>query len=163
MAQYVGEVKRVLDQNQIVLVSEFIPCLIPVRSLTNPERIGQAQDTAGAEERLRAARRLPQHQVDAMIPRAQEQMQAALLHKHLPTAELEARVADLPRVVAEARAMSDTEFEVKKTELAKRIMPPDKPAVAGEALERRIGEYLLCPNLAPIFAQRVAAQEVVSR
>jgi len=163
LQQYVTQVKGVLDQNQIVLVSEFIPCLIPIRSLTNPERIGQAQDTAGAEQQLTVARRLPQQQVDAMIPRAQERLQAALLHKHLPTAELEARVADLPRVIAEARVMSDTEFEVKKTELAKRVMPPDKPAVAGEALDRRIAEYLLCPNLVTIFAQRMAAQEVASR
>jgi hypothetical protein len=163
LQQYVSEVKRVLDQNQIVLVSEFIPCLIPIRSLTNPERIGQAQDTAGAERQLTVARRLPQQQVDALIPRAQERSRALLLHKHLPTAEIEARLADLPRVIAEARAMSDTEFEVKKTELAKRIMPPDVPAVAGEALDRRIAEYLLCPNLAAIFAQRMAAQEVASR
>lgn len=162
-AQYVGQVKQVLNENQITLVSEFIPCLIPVRNLTNPERIGQAQNTEGAERMLSAARTLPEERVEAMLPNAEERLRALLLRKHLPTAEVEAKLAELPHVIAEARAMSDTEFELKKSELIARVAPPEPAAVAGVALDRRIAQYLLCPNLLPILEQRGAAQEVASR
>ncbi len=157
MAPYVEQAKGALDENQVVLVSEFIPCLIPVRSLTNPERIGQAQDTAVAEQMLGRARTLPQGRLSVMLLHAHERLRSLLLRHHVPAADIEAKVADLAQVLTEARAMTDSEFEVKKAELAKRISPPDKPAVTGQALDRRIAEYLLNPNLLPILAERIAA------
>jgi hypothetical protein len=163
MAQYVAEVKGVLNENQICLVSEFIPCLIPIKNLTNPERIGQAQNTQGAERMLAQARAASEEQIAAMMPRAQERLEALLRHKHLPAAEIEAKVAELPRVLAEARAMSDTEFELKKTELVKRVAPPEPTAVEGPALDQRIAQYLLAANLLPIFEQRIAAPGTASR
>ena len=163
LVPYVGEVKRVLDENQQVLVAEFVPCLVPIKNLTNPERIGQAGDTEGAERLLLRARTATDDQVAAGIPVAQRRLEAVLLHKHLPTAEIKAKVDEVPRVVAEARAMSDAEFEVQKTQLAKRIMPPDVPAVHGEAFDQRIARYLLNPNLLPILQARLAAQTVASR
>jgi len=162
-AVYVKEVKGVLNDNQVCLVSEFIPCLIPVKNLTNPERIGQAQNTEGAEKMLARAREAPEQQVEAMLPRAQERLRGLLLHKHLPTAEVERKVAELPRVIEEARAMSDADFELHKADLVKRVAPPDVPAVHDVQLDKRIGEYLLSPNLLPIFEQRMAAEKVASK
>lgn len=163
LAPYVAEVKRVLDENQQVLVAEFVPCLVPIKNLTNPERIGQADNTEGAERILLRARTATDDQVALGILVAQRRLEAALLHKHLPTAEIKAKVDDVPRVVAEARALSDAEFEIKKTELAKRIMPPDVPAVHGAAFDQRIAQYLLNPNLLPILQARLAEQKVASR
>jgi len=163
MAQYVAAAKGVLNENQICLVSEFIPCLIPIKNLTNPERIGQAQNTEGAERMLARARAAPEDRVAAMMPGAQARLEALLRHKRLPAAEIEARLAELPRVVADARAMSDAEFELKKTELVKRVAPPEPAPVQGAALDHRIAEYLLSANLLPIFEQRIGAQGVASR
>lgn len=163
MTQYVGDVKNVLNENQIVLVSQFIPCLVPVRNLTNPERIGQAQNTEGAERMLSAARTMPEAHLEVMMPRAQARIEALLRHKHVPSAEIEAKVAELPQVVRDARAMTDAEFELKKTELIKRVAPPEPAAVQGPALDRRIAEYLLSANLVPIFEQRISGQGVALR
>ena len=163
MTQYVGDVKNVLNENQIVLVSQFIPCLVPVRNLTNPERIGQAQNTEGAERMLSAARTMPEAHLEVMMPRAQARIEALLRHKHVPSAEIEAKVAELPQVLRDARAMTDAEFELKKTELVKRVAPPEPAAVQGPALDRRIAEYLLSANLVPIFEQRISGQGVALR
>ena len=92
-----------------------------------------------------------------VIARAQERLRTFMLHLHMPTAEISQRMADIPRVIAEARAMSETEFEVKRAELVKRVLPPERAAVTGKALDQRIATYLLCPNLLPIFAQRIPA------
>jgi hypothetical protein len=153
--QRVTRIKTILTENQVALVAQFIPCIVPVRSLTNPERIGQANDYRAAQQLLEQARRMP----EPRYQRAREQLPqraAEKLARYYRPDEMPAKLAEIQRTLDEARAMSDADFAIHKIELAKRIGPPDRPAVKGKALDARVAEYLLNPHLAPILEQRLA-------
>jgi Skp family chaperone for outer membrane proteins len=154
-AQRVERVKSILTENQVVLVAQFIPCIVPVRSLTNPERIGQANNNEGALRLLETVRRMPQPRY-LRLREQTPQRAAERLVKYYQPAEMPAKVAEIQRTLDEARAMSDADFELHKAELAQRIGPPQKPAVKGKGLDARMAEYLLNPNLAPLLEQRLA-------
>lgn len=56
------ELSQVLTPEQLQVVEDFKPCLIPPRDLKNPVRAGQASSNEHAVKRLRRLRAAPENQ-----------------------------------------------------------------------------------------------------
>lgn len=145
-----------ITENQVEMIANFVPCTVPVQSLTNPERVGQASDNTALEQSLAKLRDLPERELKRGIFNLQNSIQAAFEHKHRSPAEIEAVTALVPQIAEDIRLMDDTEFAMKKCELAKKLAVPEYTAT-GEALDARIVYYLLAPNLTPILKSREGA------
>jgi hypothetical protein len=155
-AVYLVALKQQLTENQVAMVANFVPCTVPVQSLTNPERVGQASDNTGLERSLAKLRDTPERQLQRAIADLQNSIVDTFKHKHRSPAEAESVAALIPEMAAEIRLMDDTEFAMKKTELAEKLAVPEYTA-AGAALDARIVYYLLAPNLTPILKSREGA------
>jgi hypothetical protein len=115
----------VLNPGQRQVLADYKACLIPPKNLKDPVRVGQASDNASGYERLlERARKLDgvrlRRAVDEVLDR--EVKHTGLLS----TAERQKRAALLRQTARRAAAMSDTEFELGKADLAARIAPPDR-------------------------------------
>jgi len=155
-ARYQPRVKGLLTENQLAMAGNFIPCVVPVQSLTNPERIGQAVDNTGTERALERIRTLPEVRVPEAIERLQGRVELAFKNKNYREDRIKDVLAEVPKVAADARAMDDVEFKLKKGELAEQISVPAKKPATGRALDMRLVNYLLSPNLIPMLDNRVA-------
>ncbi|MGI5863437.1 MAG: hypothetical protein ACOX6T_15475 [Myxococcales bacterium] len=157
VSAHLEQVRGLLNENQLEMIATFVPCTVPVQSLTNPERVGQVSDSSGIERALERLRKVPQARVDKAAAKLKKRVQERFRHKRRPDAEIAKVVKDVDAVVAETRAMDDAQFEVRKADLARRLVVPDARA-EGKALDKRIVRYLLSPNLAPILEQRIAGR-----
>ncbi len=158
---YLPEVKTLLTANQLDMVGNFVPCIIPVQSLTNPERIGQVIDRGGMERTLGAIRTLPEEKVPAAVTSLQRTVAEDFRRHHYSDGNVQQAVAQVPRVVAEARALDDAEFALQKCTLADRISVPAIAPVTGRAIDDRLVYYLLSPNLIPVLEARTAIADTV--
>jgi hypothetical protein len=116
-------VEQVLNPGQREVLLDYNACLIPPKNLKNPVRIGQASDKSRFETWLTRARKLPHKRLVKLIDKTLEQ---EIEHATLRPAQAEERKELLVRTVRRAAAMSATEFELDKADLAKRITPPDR-------------------------------------
>ncbi len=157
-ATYLGELRKLLTENQVDMVANFVPCTVPVQSLTNPERIGQANDNTGLERALEGLRSLPEARLPRAIEKLQERVRAAYKHKHYRDEYIKEVTARIPTIIAQGRAMDDAEFQLKKCDLAQQIAVPPIPPATGGRLDRRIVDYLLSPHLPPLLEARLAGK-----
>lgn len=152
--KYLPKLQSILTPNQIVMAANFVPCVVPVQSLTNPERIGQADGNSKFEKSLERIRTAAPARIQTMTSRLQTQTAELWAKKKHPKYEIDAVIAQIPSVIEQARNMDDAQFALKKCELAQIIAVPAKVA-QGAGLDKRLTEYLLSPNLAPILESRL--------
>jgi hypothetical protein len=135
------EVEQVLNTGQREVLSEYKACLLPPKNLKDPVRVGQASDNSRYERWLERARKLPK---DKLAKQINEGLEREAEHfGELDRKERQQRVALMRRTVRKAAAMSDTEFELSKAELAAQIAPPDRVQEAKDkiaTLSRELGE-----------------------
>ncbi|MDQ7822871.1 MAG: hypothetical protein RDV48_08770 [Candidatus Eremiobacteraeota bacterium] len=148
-----GKVQALLTDNQRIIVAEYKPCLIPVKSISNPERIGQSGDNEGAVKLLTRARELPEQALHRMKEKAAARIQKKL-KKEIPEKEIPAFMESISQTIDKARAMSDDEFELRKGELAAKLMPPSKHEDPEKALFFKVDRFLLNPRFAAVAAMK---------
>jgi len=149
------EMKGLLTENQLAMAGNFVPCVVPVQSLTNPERIGQVNDNSGMERALTEIRVRPDAEVEAAVVKLQERVKKDFRHNHYCDEDIAAAVELVPKLVAEARAMDEAEFALKKCKLAEQLSVPAVRPVTGNALDFRLIYYLLSPNLISLMEERL--------
>lgn len=157
-----------LTESQKQIITNYKPCFIPTQDFRNPERVGQAVgDTSVGERILSRLRRAPHARARAATDRALDGLVAyAMREYHLAySEELEQELrADfserLQAAHARARAMSDAEFELEKSALARNLL-----SLEGQSSDRhatpavvrwKVKTYLLNPGLIPVLEQRLA-------
>lgn len=148
--------KTILTPNQHSMIADFVPCVVPVRNLTNPERVGQAGDNSGLERALDRARGLPAQALPRFTGRLKDRITELFRRRRATPAETEAVVGRVEDTIREARSLDETTWQLKRAELAGRLALPTR-TLSGNALDRRIAEFLLAPNLAPILKSRFPA------
>jgi hypothetical protein len=160
--------EMVLDEGQLQIIESFKPCLIPPKDLRDPVRAGQAA-TEGPVKMLSRLRSVP-----AKVWNAHKNNVASKhidrIEKHqfkmLSDKEREAEKRRLIALIEKARRMSDTTFQMEKTELAAELHPTNKiEALKGELKERaprarvakcsRAARWLLAPRVIPILEARL--------
>lgn len=147
-----GDVQSILDENQKIIVAEYKPCLIPIKSISNPERIGSAGESDAILKVLSRARTMPEKKY---LEKREQVLQKITpkLKKEFADEEIPAQLDNIRRVLDEARSMSDEEFELKKRDLALRIKP-EKGENPRSALVRKIDRFLLNPRFVEVARQK---------
>jgi len=163
MMPYEDEIKRVLNENQLALIDEFKPCVIPPRDTWDSARVGQASgDTRMGERFLTRVRQMDerayQRRKPLIIERHIERVERHVgLFSDEERAEEERRVAD---ILKRARELSDVDFEAQKGDLARDLKEPHEKAMRGRHRRRKgdldkLGRFLLDPKLIPILERRL--------
>ena len=163
MMPYQDEIKGILNENQLALLEEFKPCVIPPKDTWDSARVGQASgDTRMGEKFLTRVR--------GMDEIAYQKRKSFIIERHIgrverhvgvlsneERAEEEGRVAD---IFEKARGLSDVDFEAQKGDLARELKEPHEKAMQSRHRRRRgdldkVGRFLLDPRLIPILEKRL--------
>jgi hypothetical protein len=163
MIPYQDEIKGILNENQIALINDFKPCVIPPRDTGSSARIGQASgDTRMGEKFLARVRQMDE--------KAYQERKSFIIGRHIERverhvgvlsdeerAEEERRVAD---ILGKARELSDVDFEAQKGDLARELKGPHEEKMQSRhrrhkgALDK-VGRFLLDPKLIPILEKHL--------
>ena len=153
MKRLAQDVRQVLKAHQIYQLQQFKPCIIPPKG---DLRIGQVDNHQGLTRQIERIRRLP--------PRIYERRKAWIVSRtlkgmklHLPRGieiDEEAIKDRIEKIFDEARSLEETEFEVQKEELAKRLLAPLKRPEDKNSLLRKIEVFLLSAEAIPLLEER---------
>ncbi|MCK4873016.1 MAG: hypothetical protein KAS72_09850 [Phycisphaerales bacterium] len=117
-------INAVLTDGQLAIMAEYKPCLLPPKDLKDPVRAGQASDSSHYERLLARTRNVPDERLSEVIERL---LKAETRYFGELSKDERWRRARLVRAtIQQAAAMTDTEFELNKADLAERIARDDK-------------------------------------
>ena len=150
--QRVAAVAQVLTPNQMALIAQYKPCVVPIKDYKDPARIGQASATSAVEKALERVREMPERMFQRTRERRQQQL-AERLHKYYKPEEIPAKVQEFEQAAIQVRGMSEVEFEAKESQIAERLAPPEHVA-AGRELGGRVGAFLVSPASLPILEHK---------
>ncbi|MBU4310405.1 hypothetical protein L6304_05475 [bacterium] len=159
MLKLAKDVTEILNENQLVMVDAYKPCIIPYRDLTHPERVGQAGATVGMERLLERIHDMP----EALYQQRKEGIlmgAAARLEKHTrKEVDVEKEKKRLAKIFDEARALSDLEFDLKKAELAQKILPEENKVKTEKERLRKIARFFLSPRIIPVLEEKLSQEK----
>ena len=150
------DLKTVLTPNQLIVIEEYKPCTIP------PARgkIGQSEDVSaqGISRLLTRIRRMPRDRYellnDMFIDRHIEKIE-----RRLGVMTDEEKLSVKKKMLAgfeRARTLSDQEYLIEKTELARRLLPDDrKNKILRKNDLGKLGHFMLNPALLPLLKKMV--------
>jgi hypothetical protein len=161
---YQDQMQGVLNENQLALIDQFKPCIVPPQDTRNPVRVGQAVgDTRKGEKLLTRIRQMDENvyrrRKPVLIDRHIERVERRVgLFSDEERVEEEKRVAD---ILKRARELSDVDFEARKGDLARELIEPYEKALQSRHRKRRgdldkLAKFLLDPKLIPILEKRLA-------
>jgi hypothetical protein len=156
LAALESEVENMLTRNQLIIIDEYKPCMIP------PEqgKIGQSVETAakGIVRMLTRIRRMPNERY-RMMKEMVADMSIEKVERHVgfkTPEEKEAYRLEIYETFEKARNLSDQEFMVQKGELARKLLPDDaKLRKFRKNQLSKVGRFLLDPALIPILEERI--------
>lgn len=146
------EVKKILTANQRIIVAEYKPCIIPVKSISNPEKIGQANGSEGIIKAIERARNTP----DDLYAKSKEKILSRIakkLEKYVKEKDIPGEIDRICKIIDEARSMSNADFEIKKSEMAEKIKPNNNED-PDEALMWKINRFLLNPRFISVIEMK---------
>jgi hypothetical protein len=160
---YEDEIKGVLNENQLTLIEEFKPCVVPPRDARAGTRIGQVTGDTHRGERFLT-------RVRGMDERAYQRRKSFIIERHierverhvgvLPDQERAEEEGRVGGILTKARELSDLDFEAQKGDLARDLKEPHEKAMQSRHRKRkgdldRVGRFLLNPKLIPILEGRL--------
>jgi hypothetical protein len=152
------EAYNVLTDNQRLILSEYKPCIIPQRSVANPERIGQVGGGDIIVELLEKVREIPDEQYPQAKQRIMEMASHAVKIHFKDESDRAETLRRLSETMDKVRTMSQVDFDLKKSEMANAI-PAKEIAPAGKQKmmhdRRFIIDFILNPSNADILEQRI--------
>ncbi len=152
------ELKENLSETQLYLIDEFKPCLIPPKG---PAKIGQAENSEAGAKKLEQIRNMPKERYDTLKKSlANEFLFKA--KKHSPKGLIVDEDTQRKKIIAvfdEARTLSDTDFSLKKGELAKNLKIDLLPKKVPIDITVKIERYLLNPAVIPVLEEKLALKE----
>ena len=153
----------ILTPGQISIINDFKPCLIPPKSLKNPSRVGQANDSGRFEKLLERVRGIPEQRYRDKLNKIMQRYFEGL-EKHHITLTYQQKEQESARVLgifAEARSIDDTSFELNKSELAERLDPINNGAFMKDRAPKRhidkVARYFLNPRIIPLLEAKIEA------
>jgi hypothetical protein len=147
----VGKVREILGANQRIMTQEYSPCLIPLRSMANPERIGQVGDTTEVERMLREMRNL-NVDLQKFLSMKKKFLTGARekLEEKYSAKEIDEEIARMDKVLEKARVLKDADFELQKDGLIAQLHPKE-PVKHASLLDRHIASFLLDARAIPVL------------
>ena len=152
-------VTGILTGNQLCIVDEFKPCLVPPKNLRDPGRVGQAKgDATAAVSMLERLRKTPPRKYDATRQRVLDEYFDKYERKIGLLSE-EEKERETDRVIAAmeyARTLPAVDFEMKKEGLAQQLVV-ERPTRLKKHELGKAGKNLLEVRLLPILETRALA------
>ncbi|MBU4561436.1 hypothetical protein L6386_06700, partial [bacterium] len=85
---------------------------------------------------------------------------AARLEKHTrKEVDVEKEKKRLAKIFDEARALSDLEFDLKKAELAQKILPEENKVKTEKERLRKIARFFLSPRIIPVLEEKLSQEK----
>jgi len=163
MRLIIDKTKNTLTENQIYLIRDFKPCLIPPKG---PLRIGQSSDHTGFLEKLERIRSMSERDYlqkrYSMVDRVQGRIEDAPAYRlrgdQMSEEELRGKVIG---IFDKVRSLSDVDFEMQKEEIAQEFYDIVHPSKKGRPvdIDRRIQSFLLTPSVISILEEKLASNE----
>ena len=169
------EVEGILSSEQLDVINNFAPCVVPPKDMRDPVRAGQAKSSDATVKALEQARQLnaAKKDVDSFAQKTADHTIEASEHKAKLSPEEQKEVRE--RVVAtikQAIKLSDTDFEIQKPLLAQKLEPVNKIEDLKTEINQRnphanplqnskgskVVQFLVNPDtVIPIFERRLQA------
>lgn len=171
LARIGRELRAVFTAEQVQVVLEFTPCVIPPKSLRDPVRVGQAHGTDDqVAELLVRARAAAGDEFEAEAPTRIAAHLRKAAHKlgQVGPEELRAEADRLVGILREVRQLPEAEFQVRLAEwvervraagtLVARLGAADQRERAERALhlDRRLADWFLTPRAERLLQRRLA-------
>jgi hypothetical protein len=151
----------ILTENQLCIIDDFKPCLIPPKNLKDPSRVGQARGDASATvNHLERLRKIPEKKfenakrrfIDEYIGKYEEKISI------LNPEEKDQEIKRVNSLINYAIALSDVDFEMKKEDIAKDLTLDKITKTSKRKNELgRIGRFLLDADLISVLEKRLIA------
>jgi hypothetical protein len=163
-----NRVLSLLSDSQREVLADYKPCLIPPKNLRDPVRVGQVKSFQVQEKFLENIRRIPADRwkklgrliIDKALSRWEKR------HGLLEPDERRKEIEKALSVVTEARALGDVDFQIRKSDLAKKITFVDKKEELQKELEGiirkrhvppgKLAHILLDARIIPVLEKRLA-------
>lgn len=155
--------RNILTENQLRLVEDFKPCLIPPKG-PNQSKIGEASgDTTQLEKRMKQLRQMPERRFEFAAERLMEEYIAKLEEENgeLTDTERHEERVRLMDLAYRVRNLSEPEFEVEKAGIAAELKAPfEKKKEETEKQQKKnitvkLGEFFLDTHLIPILQEKL--------
>ncbi|MHC4932995.1 MAG: hypothetical protein ACYTGV_12470 [Planctomycetota bacterium] len=166
-------VVALLSEEQKAVLFDYKPCLIPPKNLRDPVRAGQAHDPTRGVRVLERLRKVPARKFNRHRDRILNGALAAIEEREgtYPAREWFSNFVILSTVVDEARALDETEFQLRAQALGDRLQPlfrlhelqeKLKTIRGSDAVVREKAARMLCDErIAPLCRQRIALEPEV--
>ena len=150
MERLIKDTHKILNENQLRIISEYMPCVIPWSTVKAPDRIGQSGSIAKLEKLLDHMRTLKgkaykQAKRDFLV----ELDWRLRIDRKEDDKVRQILVGEIDSKLEEIHRMPENEYQIRKTDLAQSVRPPDLeilPPRVGEELDEYIAEYILNPS-----------------
>lgn len=168
--QLQDKLTEVLEAEQIYMVEDFQPCVIPPKDLTNPVRAGQSgNNIAEIEKLINDLRDLPDDIFEFFSNKVIDQIitETELIFGKLNPENHKKEKDRLVGIITAAKDMDELTFLVEKQKLAKQFIKRSDNVVTKlnnlSKLETemhggisRIGKFLLNPQIIPLLKPRLS-------
>ena len=147
------EVEKSLHDYQLNALSNYKPCLIPPKE---GNRIGQAENYRALERILMEIREAPES-VYALKKEewAEEIVKAGKLHSPVKIMDEEKEKERVIKIFEEARALSDIEFSLEKSNLARKLKENFAVPHLSFGVKNKILNFLLAPEVIPLLEEKL--------
>jgi len=153
------EVEKNLQDYQLNALSSYKPCLIPPKE---GNRIGQAENYRALERILMEIREAPES-VYALKKEewAEEIVKAGKLHSSFKIVDEEKEKERIIKIFEEARALSDVEFALEKSNLARKLKENFTVPHLSFGVKNKILNYLLAPEVIPLLEEKLRKKKLM--
>ncbi|OGV52147.1 MAG: hypothetical protein A2017_19810 [Lentisphaerae bacterium GWF2_44_16] len=136
-----NEASQILTDEQKEIIENFKPCIIPPKDLRDPVRAGQAKQNSPVLNGMNKIRQIKNNKelFEAALNTGADRIinyTTKRVYK-MTDAEKAAKKTEVIKLLREASALSDTDYELRKNEIAAKIAPEDKMEQLRSEFEKR--------------------------
>lgn len=153
----IDKAESILNRNQRVILSEYVPCHVPQVSVTHPERIGQAADNTEIIRKMSQIRMVSGDKYNELKPKIEEKIREKLESKVKDPAKRREIFNNVMTMLEKSRSMSDEQFEIEKDGMINDIkLAVDQKQEKGEDHSRDyIRRFILNPGILEILERKI--------
>ncbi len=153
----IDKAESILNRNQRIILSEYIPCHVPQTNVTHPERIGQAADNSDIIRKVSQIRTVSQEKYNEIKPKIEEKVWEKLETKVRDPEKRREIFNNVMAMLEKSRSMSDEQFEIEKDGMIDGIrLAVDQKEEKGEEHSRDyIRRFILNPGILEILEKKI--------
>lgn len=153
----VGEVKKILNENQLQIIANYEPCIAPNASAADPERIGGVGGGEAFVELLEKMRGMPEKEYQKEKKRILDHKRMMMKAYNTPE-QIESVLRQMENSMDRARKMSDVDFQLHGGELGDIVMPKSGRPKGVNMTDEFIARFLLDPIMIDYIKRKMGEE-----